>query len=126
MSEKIVGHKTYLNDDGITFRHEPLYEGEADKLLAQIEVDDKRRAEAMPDEQAAIRQMFDAWRRLKDFGWREPMYCPKDGSEFLIIEAGSTGIFSCNYMGEWPDGSYVSHDEHDSYPANPAMFKPKT
>ena len=126
MADKIVGHKSYLNDDGVTVRHEPLYESEAAALMAQVEAEEKRRAEAMPDERAAIREMFDAWMRLRDFGWREPMYCPKDGTTFLALEAGSTGVFDCNYYGEWPNGHWMIHDEHDSYPSRPVMFKPKT
>jgi hypothetical protein len=38
--------------------------------------------------------LFDAWRGLKKLGWTEPRYFhfPKDGTEFEIIELGSTGI----------------------------------
>lgn len=90
MAEPVVGHKTYRNDDG-TFRHEPLYESEANDLMARIEAAEARRNELMPDEEAAIRMMMDAHTRLKDFGWRDAVYCPKDGSVFKVLEAGSTG-----------------------------------
>lgn len=39
-------------------------------------------------------------------GWREASYCPKDGTHFQAIEAGSTGIHDANYTGEWPNGSW--------------------
>lgn len=106
-------------------RHEPLTRAEADSLWKSVEENDRLRKERMPDEKAAINALFDAWRRLKDFGWREPSYCPKDGTHFHIIELGSTGIFEGAYRGAWPDGSWDSWDEHDMYCSSiaPAMFK---
>lgn len=106
-------------------RHEPLTAGEADALMQHAEQRQRERVERMPDEKAAINALFDAWLRLKDFGWKEPMYCPKDGTPFKIIELGSTGIFDGAYRGTWPDGSWDSWDEHDSYCSSiaPAMFK---
>lgn len=120
----IVGHKTFRNGAG--FRHEPLRRSEADKLLAAIEEDRNRRRELMPTEQAAIDMMFSAWLRLKeDFGWNDAVYCPKDGTTFNVIENGSTGIHPCTYEGEWPDGRWWTHDEGDSYPSRPALWKPR-
>jgi hypothetical protein len=79
----------------------------------------------MPDEQAAISALFDAWQRLKELGWNDPQYCPKDGSSFKVIEMGSTGIFDCHYQGTWPDGLYMVSDDCDIYPTSTgvAMFK---
>jgi hypothetical protein len=72
-------------------RHEPLYQSEANDLMARIEAATARRNELMPDEEAAIRMMMDAHTRLKDFGWRDAVYCPKDGSVFKVLEPDSTG-----------------------------------
>ena len=116
---EVVGHKTFRNPDG-SFRHEPLYADEAAELWASAEAAQARRAEQMPDEQAAIRAMFEAWQRLKELGWREAMYCPKDGSYFDVIEPGSTVIHRCNYYGEWPTGSYWI--DGDS-PSHPVLFR---
>lgn len=124
----IVGHKTFADDAG-GFRHEPLRKDEAEALWASCEADRERRASDMPDEKAALKVLFDAWLRLKEMGWREAMYCPKDGSPFQIIEAGSTGIFDAFYRGKWPDGYIISHDEHDSYvnrPGGVLLFRPKS
>ncbi|HKH29066.1 MAG TPA: hypothetical protein VKA61_12140, partial [Sphingomicrobium sp.] len=63
-----------------------------DRFLAALEDQKRVRADQMPDEQAALRVMGMAYRRLLDLGWRPAMYCPKDGTEFDAIEAGSTGI----------------------------------
>lgn len=121
MSEKIVGHKTFQNPDG-SFRHEPLTESDGDRLWAECERRQKERAAKMPDEQAALKQLFEAYIRLKELGWNEAIYCPKDGSMFSAIEAGSTGIHECNYTGEWPDGSWNIYDG-DMWSAYPILWR---
>lgn len=85
----------------------------------------RRSADLMPDEQAALRVLYMAWERLKDFGWDDPVYCPKDGTEFDVIELGSTGVFGGRYVGTWPDGMWELMDDLDVYPTSrqPAMFR---
>lgn len=85
----------------------------------------RRSADLMPDEQSALRVLYMAWERLKDFGWREPIYAPKDGTVFEVIELGSVGVFTCRYSGEWPDGWWDQMDDRDVYPTHqtPAMFR---
>jgi hypothetical protein len=99
------------------------------KAERQAERDAQRRAEKeqRKAEQAALRALYMAWSRLKDFGWNDPAYCPKDGTEFDVIELGSTGIFSCRYVGEWPRGLWEYMDDRDVYPTSrpPAMFRLK-
>ncbi|HYH38548.1 MAG TPA: hypothetical protein VD860_10050 [Azospirillum sp.] len=95
------------------------------RLLAAIERQDRARAEHMPDEAAALKVMFQAWRRLKDLGWREVMYCPKDGTVFDCIEAGSTGIHDCSYLGAWPNGHWIVHEGGDLWPSSPILFRLK-
>lgn len=121
MSEKIVGHKTFRDGDG--FRHEPLLESEAAAILAAVEKEDQRRKELMPDEQSAIRMMFAANQRLRDFGWNDAVYCPKDGTMFQALEFGSTGIHTCRYEGEWPKGHWEVIGDDDIYPSRPVMFR---
>ena len=79
-----------------------------------------KRAKRMPTEQDAIKELFQAWLRLKELGWQEAMYCPKDGSEFLVIEAGSTGIHRCVYLGKWPKGGYWIDG---GSPSHPILFR---
>jgi hypothetical protein len=125
--DPIVGHKTFR--DGLTgFRHEPLRKSEADAILANIEAEDKRRKEAMPDERSAINALFDAHQRLKELGWQDAIYCPKDGTTFNVLEAGSTGIHTAHYTGEWPTGSWWVHDHEygDLSPSRPILYKPST
>ena len=106
-------------------RREPLTRSEGDALWASAQAAKAARIERMPDEKAAINALWDAHQRLKELGWKEPQYCPKDGSSFKVIELGSTGIFDCYYKGEWPDGYYMVSDERDIYPTSGgvAMFK---
>ena len=95
-----------------------------DELLAKIEEEKAARAEKMPDEKAAIAQMFEAYERLGELGWKDIIYCPKDESMFSTIEANSTGIHKTNYVGEWPNGSWWSYDG-DQWPAHPTMWRPR-
>lgn len=94
-----------------------------DGMNDAIAVEDAARAALMPTEQDAIRLISDAHERLKELGWNDIIYCPKDGSEFDAIEVGSTGIHRCHYSGEWPDGSWLIADEHDLYPSRPIMYR---
>jgi hypothetical protein len=48
----------------------------------------------------------------------------KDGSRFLAIEAGSTGVYPCYYQGEWPKGSWWAEAHGDLWPARPVLWKP--
>ena len=118
MVNKVEGHKTFSNPDG-SYRHEPLYQHEADAIMAQVEANDKRRKELMPDEDSAIRLLFDAYVRLKEFGWNDAIYCPKYGRVFDAIECGSTGIHPCTYQGEWPEGSWWI----DDCPSRPVLYR---
>ncbi|MEE8274985.1 MAG: hypothetical protein V3R88_09970 [Alphaproteobacteria bacterium] len=94
-----------------------------DDMLAMIERAKSKRAEAMPDEQAAIDQMFEAYQRLNELGWNAAIYCPKNGTIFDAIEAGSTGIHKCHYHGEWPTGSWWVHAAGDLWPSRPCLWR---
>ena len=77
----------------------------------------------MPDEKTAIAMFFEAWQRLKELGWQEAQYCPKDGSTFDAIEAGSTVIHRCHYEGQWPTGTYWVESHFDLYPSRPVLWR---
>lgn len=66
--------------------------------------------------------MHDAYTRLTELGWWDASYCPKDGSHFQAIEAGSTGIHDCAYWGAWPTGGWNIFDG-DVWPSRPILFK---
>jgi hypothetical protein len=116
--DPIVGHKTF--SDG---HHEPIRQSEAAAIMAASDAAKALRARRMPDERAAIDAMFEAWLRLKELGWKEAQYCPKDGSRFDVIEPGSTGIHRCRYEGEWPKGSWWIEGDGDLWPSRPVLFR---
>lgn len=86
----------------------------------------KSRAERMPTEQDAINAMYDAYSRLKELGWNDGIYMPKDGTVVDVIEVASTGIHRCAYSGEWADGFFNIMDDRDVYPTRsvPPLFRP--
>lgn len=102
-----------------------LDNSEMDRLLAEIEEADEKRKESMPDQESALTQMLQAYLRLKELGWRDAVYCPKDGTMFEVIEAGSTGIHECNYQGEWPNGSWWVYADGDACSSRPILFRRK-
>lgn len=112
------GHMT-LADGG----HVPLTADQAKALVEECDRHRKERAERLPDEKTSLNAMFEAYDRLRELGWREAIYCPKDGSEFEVIEAGSTGIHRCMYSGEWPNGHYLISDGGDLWPSRPIIFR---
>jgi hypothetical protein len=116
--DDIVGHKTLA--DG---RHLPLRRWEADQMLAAIDAHNAQIARDMPDVKTALDVMTDAFHRLEQLGFRPAMYCPKDGSTFEVIEAGSSGIHRCHYDGEWPTGHYWIEGDDDLWPSHPILFR---
>ncbi len=69
-------------------------------------------------------QMLDAYNGLRSLGWREIDYCPKDGTRFLGICAGTTGVFVHYYEGEWPNGRWWAEAHGDLWPSRPILWKP--
>ena len=98
---------------------------QAAAILDAMKCDQKARMEEMPDEERALAEMHRAYIRLTEMGWRNAIYCPKDGTIFEAIEAGSTGIFDCYYDGEWPDGRWWILGNGDLWPSRPILFRLK-
>jgi hypothetical protein len=94
-----------------------------DQIMKDIEARKTIRASQMPDDASALRAMFEPHQRLKEMGWNDTIYCPKDGTVFEVIEAGSTGIHKCLYMGDWPKGGWWVMDSGDLYPSRPILFR---
>lgn len=92
-------------------------------IVARAEANEAQRAIDMPDAEAAVRAMWAGYQRLRELGWREACYCPKDGSAFEVIEPGSTGIHRCTYSGEWPTGTYLVESANDWWPSHPVLFR---
>ncbi len=117
-AEGYFGHMTMADGS-----HVPLSEDEAEALWEKVQADDADRKARIPDEQTALRLMMDAYIRLKDLGWNDIDYCPKDGSWFDSISVGSTGIHQCHYEGKWPSGRWLVADGGDLWPSRPALYR---
>lgn len=98
---------------------------DAQKMFLTFELEKDARAHLMPTTKDALNRMFECYLRLKELGWREAIYCPKDGTVFDAIEAGSTGVFPSHYDGEWPKGRWWAHSHGDLWPSRPILFRPK-
>lgn len=96
-----------------------------EQLFKEIERKQAERAASMPKEIDALSVILSGVERLRELGWNDIVYCPKDGSMFLAVEAGSCGIFDCHYEGEWPNGHWWIFDAGDSWPSRPLMWKKK-
>lgn len=71
-----------------------------------------------------MNKLMSTKKALESMGWRDIIYCPKDGTVFDAIEFGSTGIHACHYEGKWPIGSWWIHeDSGDLSPSRPIMFR---
>jgi hypothetical protein len=103
-----------------------MTEKEALSLFERADAEKAQRAADMPNDKAALSAMFTGYQRLEELGWRDAIYCPKDGTVFDAIEPGSTGIHDCHYMGEWPNGSWWVHEAGDLWPSHPCLFRLKT
>jgi hypothetical protein len=64
--------------------------------------------------------MFRAYTRLKELGWREGTYAPRNNVLFDAIEAGSTGIHECIRR---PQGDCWISDGGDLWPSRPILYR---
>ena len=96
-----------------------------EQIFADIEARDRARAEKMPTDKDALIVMFEAYQRLKELGWNDIMYCPKDGSMFDAISSGSTGTCQTKYDGEKRRGRFWCYGGGDVWPSSPILFKSK-
>jgi len=94
--------------------------GMAEMIWAEVEGQRRTRAANMPTEQRAISTLFDAWYRLKELGWREACYAPRDGRLCEFVECGSTGIHQ-GHADE--NGRIWLHADGDLWPSNPVLFR---
>lgn len=119
MSEKsgYSGHVTHYDGS-----HVALSAEQAEAIWKAADEAQAKRAEAMPVTADALSAITSAKERLRELGWREGQYCPKNGEEFAVIEWGCTGIFPAVYHGEWPKGSLLYSDCFNH--PHGCMFKP--
>lgn len=93
------GHMTMADGSRVALSSE-----EAERLVRACKEAEAKSAADTPTTAEAVREMQRARERLRRLGWRDGVYCPKDGSTFAVIQYDSTGIFEAHYSGEWPSG----------------------
>lgn len=120
MSEEnpVVGWGTTRDGEHVLIRKDF-----ADALWASAEAEKAKRVADMPTEQDAINALNQAYTRLKELGWQDPVYAPKDGSQLDLIEAGSTGIHQGTYEGKWPKGAWWIYSDGDIWPSRPVLAR---
>lgn len=99
-------------------------EAQAAEILAALRQRDEERQRLLPTTLAALEHMQVGRERLRAMGWRDGIYCPKDGTPFAAIQFGSTGIFIGRYAGIWPTQGYVVVDGCVSHPDG-LLWKPR-
>jgi hypothetical protein len=95
-------------------------EDEIEKLFGSIEDARKRREKSLPTEQHCLRAIHDAYQRLKELGWNDMVYAPKD-EKVETISVGSTGIHPATWMDGASAGLWWIHDGGDLWPGSPVM-----
>jgi hypothetical protein len=88
-------------------------------ILRKHEEQKRARAEQLPTEQDCLAVMQQAFHRLRELGWREAIYAPKDGRAFDAIEFGCAAILECQYLGE----HVFAAEAGDLWPARPNLFR---
>lgn len=76
------------------------------------------------EEKRILIEMHRNHEALQRLGWSDAIYCPKDGTHFLGIEAGSAGVAVYFYEGKWPNGRWWGLYAGDQWPARPILLKP--
>lgn len=74
----------------------------------------------------SITDFYKAYVALKDEGWQDAIYAPKDGTEIEIIEVGSTGIHKV----AWSSFDHQPLDTcgcffggAEGYPSHPVLWR---
>lgn len=88
---------------------------QAKAMWEECERKDAERAKTYPDSLSCLRAMSSAEERLKQLGWRNGRYCPRDGSTFATCQVGSTGMWEGFWSPDsgsevFPQGYIISAD----------------
>jgi len=101
-----------------------MNEDQVREIIRAADKAKEQRAIDMPTEDDAMRAMHRAFQRLRELGWAEAIYSPKDGTVFEALEAGCVVPGRCHYMGEWPTGGWWIHSDNDLWPSRPILWRP--
>jgi hypothetical protein len=92
------------------------------KILWQACEEKQERAKKLPTEDDCIEMMIQCRLRLEELGWKPGEYAPRDGREFIGINAGFRGPSVCIKLGD----GYFTADSGNWFPhPRPLVFKEK-
>jgi len=92
-------------------------------LMNRVDAQREARASVLPTAETAMAVIQVATERLRDLGWVEIEYSPKDGSVFDSYVMGMPTAIPTSYLGTWPEGGWFTHEAGDIYPAYPSLFR---
>ena len=97
-----------------------------EEIMASIDRATALRKELMPTEESALRLMLHVSERLKEFGWQNAIYAPKDGRPLELIEFGSSGIHK-GHCREVPPSDFPMKWfwilDDDMWPSKPILYR---
>jgi hypothetical protein len=120
MSEKKEYHGSMKMTDG---RRVPLSADEAKGMWEAIERSAADRAERIPTSLVALKILSEAKDRMRELGWRDGRYCPRDGRQFAVCEIGSTGMWHGFWTSSQTDEGLICYADCVSSPRE-MFFKP--
>lgn len=89
-------------------------------ILAEEDVAKAKRSTDFPTEFDCLRSMQQAFYRLRDLGWNEAVYAPKDGRAFEAVVFGCAKPMTCQYVGD----VCFAQEAGDLWPCRPSLFRP--
>ena len=98
-------------------------EFDVEKILLTAERKKQERAQAMPTEAVAIQTLTDAIQRLKELGWNDAIYSPKNGAFFEALNSRSGKSYQYVYHGEWPNGGWRIEEGGGCWPGRPILYR---
>jgi len=99
----------------------PISKEDAEALWERLEESRRARAAKLPTEHDALNAMFEAFDRLRELGWKEAMYAPRD-TPLEVIEMGSTGIHKAQRGLRDGDDRFWIFDG-DCWPSKPCLYR---
>lgn len=96
----------------------------AEELFDEYQRHKADRAHRMPTTEDALRVIADAHERLKELGWRQIQYGPKQGVHVELIEPGCTAVLT-GYRNDvrGPNETWWVETDCDLWPSRPIMWR---
>ena len=93
-------------------------------ILAEAEQQRDQRARALPTLDHCLIAMVQIMQRLRELGWRDAEYAPRDRT-FLGITPGSTRAVRCVHLGG-AEGAFFCEDGDDFWPVRILVWRELT